>query len=493
MPLRTISEATEPVGKPAKPRWIFRPRQKAIVIALSILCIVIRLKFAYIRAAVPFQIDYEEGNVLNAAMRILNASTPYPPPGSFPYVVNPYGPIGYLLAAFGIKLFGVSLLGPRLLVLLAGIGIALLVAALAKRSGVTVEIAALSSASFLCCPMLWAWLPLLRVDLWAVFLSLLGLYVFSTARRGWQLAPSIFALALLTKHTALAAPAACLIELLATRKSYRAIQFIVVMTLVTILGVFLVGGAPIFHLFYSHPDPYRVTQMLALYWMAIERSLLLLAIVAYSTAFGFRQAPQTRLLWLYFGCCTVTALTAGKLGSNTNHFLEWTAALCILAALALNHLLETRNRLTTPFLAALAGLCVVFSFLPQRQFAHVPDRGECGQAYAFLRSSPAERILSEDVSALVLNNKEVLVSNPFVVTELGNSVRWSQGSVETLIDHRYFDLIVLGSDLETLKQDPGRWSPESIRAVGEHYQLEKTFRCLPFAASAFVPKKAGTP
>ena len=457
-----------------------------IVIGLAILCGALRLIYAYQRAGTPFQLEYEEGNILNAGFRILHGLTPYPAPGSFPYVLNPYGPVAYLLAAAAMKLVGVSLFGPRLLVLLAGIGVALLIVQISKAHGVRIEIAFLFGFFYLCSPILWEWLPILRVDLWAVFLTLLGLYVFQAYPRRWPIAAIIFALALLTKHTALAAPGACLLELAIEKKWRKAAAFsgLTAATAAVGVGAASVQGSPLFHLLKTHPDSYNLIRWFVACSIAAGWACLVLAIVIYSAAFHLRPKPETRLTWLYFGLCCLTGFTAGKLGSNTNHFLEWTAAACILGAVALNYLLEIREPLANPFVAGLTALCVCLTFLPQSEFAHPQEKVECPQAYTFVHLFPSEHVLSEDVSGVLLSGKPVLVSNPFVVTQLGASVTWSQGSMERLVSERYFDLILFGDDPHAR----GRWSPSLKDAVARNYKLERQFQCLPYIASAYVPK-----
>ena len=113
----------------------------------------------------PFEIDYEEGNILNSGLRIVQGKTLYPAPGSFPYILNPYGPVGYLVSALGIKIFGLGLFGPRLFILFAGIAVGVLIAALTKLLGGRWDAGALLALSYLCLPLVSYWLPLLRVDL----------------------------------------------------------------------------------------------------------------------------------------------------------------------------------------------------------------------------------------------------------------------------------------------------------------------------------------
>ena len=161
---------------------------KILLLLAGFACFAVRLHCSYVRAASPFQVDYEEGNILNSGLRIVQGQPLYPAPGSFPYILNPYGPVGYLVSALGIKIFGLGLFGPRLFILSAGIAVAVLISALTKALGGRWDAGALLGLSYLCLPLVSYWLPLLRVDFWAVFLSLLGLYVFSSFRSAWPMA-----------------------------------------------------------------------------------------------------------------------------------------------------------------------------------------------------------------------------------------------------------------------------------------------------------------
>src|SRR5579864_5952264 len=168
------------------------------IVAVTCFLLVVRLYFAWHRAFTPFELDYEEGNVLNAAVRIIHGQTPYPPPGSFPYVFNPYGPIGYLISAAAVHIFGLALYGPRLLVLAAGVGIVFVIAFLVGHTFKRADVGFLFGALYLCSPLVWRWLPLLRVDFWVVLLSLTGIYFFVKSPRGYYPAAILFSLAILT-------------------------------------------------------------------------------------------------------------------------------------------------------------------------------------------------------------------------------------------------------------------------------------------------------
>ena len=455
-------------------------------------CLYLSFRCAHARLLMPFEIDYEEGNILNSGLRITQGQALYPAPGTFPYILNPYGPIGYLVAALGIKTFGLGLFGPRLFILSAGIAVGILIAALTKALGGRWDAGALLGLSYLCLPLVSYWLPLLRVDFWAIFLSLLGLYVFGTFRSAWPLASVLFASAILTKQTAVAAPVAVFLELVAQRKFARAfgVVGIVAGTVLACLGA--LGRGFIFAFLKTHPDPYSFHRAFQSGLAAVHGSMLILVVIAYAAVFRFRWTERSRLAWFYVSLCSLSAFSAGKLGSNMNHFLEWTAAACIIAGLALSELLQREDALARPFSLGLLVLAAVFAAMSLRNFGVVgSERKDCTEGYAFIRSFPGQRVMSDDISALVLGGKDVLVSNPFVTTQLGNSITWQAGSVEQLVQRQYFDLIVLGGTLDNYIPSAGGESPELIRAIRKQYVPDKYFECA-YAKVGFIPAGKGT-
>src|SRR5205814_314448 len=177
---------------------------------------------------------------------------------------------------------GLGLFGPRLLVLSAGIAVAVLIAALTKALGGRWDGGALLGLSYLCLPLVCYWLPLLRVDFWAVFFSLLGLYVFNSFRSAWPLTALLFASAILTKQTAVAAPIAVFLELVAQRKFARAfgVVGIVVGTVLTCMEA--LGRGFIFAFLKTHPDPYSFHRAFQSGLAAVHGCMLILLVIAYA-------------------------------------------------------------------------------------------------------------------------------------------------------------------------------------------------------------------
>jgi 4-amino-4-deoxy-L-arabinose transferase-like glycosyltransferase len=468
-------------------RWSWQATKRTLT-WLVLIATFIRLAFAFSRVNVPFELDYEEGNVLNAALRILHGQTPYPDPASFPYTLNPYGPVGYATAAIGTKLFGVSLFGPRLLVLVAGIATMAIIALLIAKLSDDWQVGILFAGVFVCSPLVKLWLPLLRVDFFAIFWSVLGLYIFLEKPRLSWMAAVAFSLAFLTKPTAIAAPLACVLDLILRKRILSAVGFAAIYLSIISAGAFGLGKNFIFDLTRTHPDPYSLKRALALYFVALTSAQLTLAVLVYGLAFGFRWTNKSRALGFYFAASSLAALSGGKLGSETNHFLEWTAALCIVGGLATAFLLAAHKPLGHAFFIGLAALTMWFALVPRYALLSEASPGGCLEAYNFLRSYSGDRILSEDVASLVLTDKPVLVSNPFVATQLGDSVAWSRGSMTALASRQYFQLIIQGAEVQGFQPSSGRWPPAFISAVGQHYRVQQRFLCAPHFVVAYAPK-----
>lgn len=445
--------------------------------------------FADLPIAAPFQYDYEEGNILNALLRITQGHTPYPDPHALPNIINPYGPAAYYLLVLPVKVFGLAFVYPRAMIVACAIVIAVLIVLELRRTTDSLSVALTFALMFLSVPNIQEWAWLLRVDLPGIVFTAAGLVLFSRYLDRGQpatvLPGLLFAVGLLVKLTLVAAPAACFFALLARRRFRDSAK----LTGVTVAGFGLVmavfaaitRGAVLTDVFLSHPDPFSfrvftqgLTQMLVMSW-----PLVALAVIAIAHDVARRRFFPS-ILWLLFA--TATAVTAGKLGSNQNHFLEWNAALCLAAGLGLNKLitLESRPLALLATAAAIASVTIVSS----RQPHYLDNRsleGGCPAAYAWVRTQAGPNLLSENVGALVLGNKKVWVSNPFVLAQLVEHAGWSDADLVLMVRQRRFDAILTRLDYpayaEYREQGAERFSPAVIRAIAENYQATTGFDC----------------
>src|SRR6202045_4532307 len=206
----------------------------------------------------PYQFDYEEGNVLNAAVRINAGLTPYPAPPSWPVVLNSYGPIPYLISAGLIRDREPEFFRPRIISLVAETIVAVEIGLLASGFTASVLWGISLGAFFLTLPLVQEWAPLLRVDFLGLAFSLGGLVVFLRLPRLHFVVPFLFTAALLCKVTFLAAPLTCVV-ILVRRKRWRELTF-GMLAGVAVLGIATAAlqwsshGEFLFHQFGTHVD-----------------------------------------------------------------------------------------------------------------------------------------------------------------------------------------------------------------------------------------------
>ena len=453
----------------------------------------VRLLPAYIHA--PYQFDYEEGNILNTLLRISHNQTPYPDPHAFPSVFNPYGPVAYYALYIPVKLFGLSFSGPRILIFSGVVLIVLLIGLALWRLTHSAAIAFAFAILYLFSPLIQEWSFLIRVDFLALALSLVGLWLFLNHPKRRGLAATAFAAALLVKYSLLAAPAACIAYLLLGKKWKQAGLFalIIVWDFVIILAIFavLTNGAILTHMFRSHADPFSwsvyLLRMSSL--LAENRPLVALAGI-YILGDLLRRRLTVPALWLIFA--TLGAVTAGKLGSGWNHFLEWPAALCLCAGLGLYTLMSLPTR-RGAFAASTVAAAWIFWFTlhPAPSVDYFGPVESCGAAYAWVKNDTGPNVLSINVGALVLGGKKVWVSNPFVLNQLVLHAGWPDEALTRMIRERRFDQILTDVDYAGIPSNRALgielFSPAELQATHDNYDIIRHFQCNDIAV-VYEPK-----
>jgi Dolichyl-phosphate-mannose-protein mannosyltransferase len=441
-------------------------------------------------ARLPFQLDYEEGNILNAAVRLDAGQTAYPDPAAYPNVLDPYGPVGYFLAAECVRLGGLSFTLARLVMLVCGAAIAIVLVLLAREWTGSGVLAAAFGLYFIANGVTRAWLPLLRVDMLAIALSLAGFWLCMpaaaderSAGRWWLPSALLFALALFVKYTALAAPAACVLYLLARREFRRAVLLAGALAALSLAGFAgmqaATGGQFFFHMFRTHPDPYTFRRLLGIF-ILVEPSVV--ALVPLLAAFFLTKARQSLPALLYLLCAVgVVLVTGGKAGSFINHFLEPIAACTLAGALGYQAWAESaRAPRLLPLLPCLLGGVALYMAGAFTQSARVVplNVSGCGDVYRLVRDSPARRALAENVGAVVLAGRVPEVSNPFVLNQLVRHRELPAQPLEQMVAERQFGMIVLDNDPETMEMAGStRWWPRLVRLMDRNYRVAKLYDC----------------
>lgn len=459
-----------------------------LLLAASAGCGLWAIAVSYQRTLIRHTVDYEEGNVLNAAVRINQGLTPYPDPNSWPVVLNPYGPVPYYLVAVPVHFWGPSFAPARMVMVIAAMLGALFVGLILHHETRSALVAWTFGSMYVSFLLIQHWMPVLRVDLLGITIVLAGLYVFVRKPRLWWLAVALFVAALFTKYSLIAAPLACFAYLVSQKEWKRATQFNLLGVALTVAGFGLLQwrtqGAFAFDMFGTHPDPYSLRHYLDLLVPLLLCNVVLVVLAMSILARAVLLKRFDVLSWyLMFGI--LASLTGGKLGSNENHMLELAAVFCLNAGVAWKWLYDGGiSKQTSATTAALLMVAILFG-KTELMAPSTPNRG-CLSVYDMVRWSPAHHILSEDVGALVTQGKTVEVSNPFVYGQLARAGKVSDAELQRRIGQHYFGLIVVSD----LKDSNDRWSPEVLRAIGENYQLAGRFSC-PLAELVLLPRRGG--
>ncbi len=511
MPLTIAPETAREVQYAAasrdQSRWGRLPQLLCTLIVFGFVVrqLILRASLLPQHLTLPFQVDYEEGNILNALVRIVHGQTPYPDPHAIPNVLNPYGPAAYYLLAIPVKLFGVSFFWPRLAILVSFAAIAVFLALIIARQTQSKLTAICFGALYATLPMTQAWAAVLRVDFLAIAFTAAGLYVFdqrdrtgnsTTSNVALLVAAFLFSASLLVKHTYVAAPTACVLFLLQQRKWKVAARFVavvaaVVLAVITAFAV-ITKGAILTDLFRTHADPYSFDVYLTRLSGMVAMCRVLAGLTAVCLISELRHRKLSVASW-WFVLATLTSFTTGKLGSNWNHFLEWLAALCVCAGLGWHTLCYLRRSIPATGAIAIATtlLCIFLVGQHELLFDAYSNVQQCPQAYQFVAHTAGDHVLSENVGASVLGGKTVWLSNPFVYGQLVMRGGWQDTGIERMLLNGEFDLVVAQWDYPAVPnwQNDGseRFSPAMLRALVRNYHVVARFECSD-ARYMFQPK-----
>jgi hypothetical protein len=457
-----------------------------VLLASSLGCGIYATANAVQRIKVVHQIDYEEGNILNAGQRINHGLSPYPDPQGWPVVINPYGPLPYYLTAITVHFFGPHFAPARALILIATVLCVIFIGLLIQHFTRSPIVAVAFGALFVSQTLIQYWMAILRVDIIGLVLTLAGLYVFVRFPRLWALSVVLLSLSVFTKFSFLAAPTTCFVYLVIQKQRRRAVQFTVAMSAMLLLlfgsAQILTHGAFAYDVLLSHVDPMIWSHYVTFYEFVFGTNPLLTLIGLGALIWAItRREFSFPVLYLIFAI--IGTASVGKMGSNLNHMSELVAALCIIDGVLVAQLLERTRGLaiTASTACALLGIWMFF------QIPYVPTATPfpgCVRYYDLIGRYAGDRILAEDVGSLVVNNKTVWVSNPFVYAQLAQAGKTPDTQLQQHLRDKWFDLVILRDDPHSPSE---RWSPAARAALLDNYDLAGQVLCMD-ASLVYVPK-----
>ena len=445
--------------------------------------------------ALPYQIDYGEGLMLEGALRVHHSQPLYPMPFAFPVVLHVYGPVAYAAVALVLPGGDPSFPAGRAVVLICSIVVALLLGVIVRRVIGSSWVGFAFGLLLLTLPAFRFWLYLLRADLIGIAFSVIGITLYLLKQKGWIWSVPFFALAAFCKYSLLAAPLAVFVHLIVNRKKKQGIGFAMGLGSACLIAFFVLqsttGGWFAFHMFSTHADPYSLVQFLGLAALVAASAPLVTALAVWYVAqdlCGHSRAFPS----IYFVSSFLTALTAGKLGSTTNHFVEWMVACCLCAGLGYSLLWSKYPARGTP-ITVLLSVSILAAVIAENHSSMQPSGqlAECGPAYQRVRDSQSSAILSQSLGPILAAGKPVAISDPFVYGELVQHGAWPDRQVEQLVNDKYFGLVVMANEgSRPTMPGSGIWPTSLLDAIARNYRTVNRFACRD-AGSIWEPVSPG--
>ena len=399
----------------------------------------------------PFDLDYGEGMQLHMSYMLGKGSSLYRNLSSYPYLAYVHPPVYPLLSASLISVTGKSFLAGRLISFTASLLTGLLIfLVVCKETGNRLA-GILSALFFFSSPYVMSWSPLFRVDMLAVFLSLLGTYIFvlyGKSNKAYLSIP-VFLLAVYSKQSAFVAPLAVCLCLLYKdpKKSLRyALVFGISFVAIFIALDHVTGGEFYRNLVLYNELSYSIPHALQL----IYAFILLHAVLLFFAAAHLKKSAATVWPIYFFVSIASSFAMLGRTGSTINYFLEPIALLSVFAGFFLHRSgllrLTGGTCLKTVLFAVLA--VVQFSLFalaisePQLFFL-VPTQNESAESrmYGILRGADGP-VLSEVAGFSVLKDDDALIDS-YMMYELEKKGLWNHSRLVRDCYAKKFSLIVL--------------------------------------------------
>lgn len=155
---------------------------------------------AMLRLMYPYEVEWNEGAVLDHAIRVLQGKPIYASP-SLDFSAFVYTPIYYYLTALVMKIGGVGLWSGRLISILSTLGTAIIAGRIVHRETASSVLTFTSFALYIAFYHVTGFFyDIVRMDALALLLVAVSIYAAMYSRRGYLVTASFAALAYFTKQ-----------------------------------------------------------------------------------------------------------------------------------------------------------------------------------------------------------------------------------------------------------------------------------------------------
>jgi hypothetical protein len=424
----------------------------------------------------PYDLDNEEGFILNQIHQLRHGHTIYPELKAPPYTVGNYPPVYQVVNLPFSLVFGTHHWYGRLISILATLVLGYLIGRIVYRITEDIFTALVAGIFPFAVHYIYSWAVLNRVDMLALAFTLAGIYKVFKEPKKIVVPVILFLLAFYTKQTMIAAPVIAFFYIFLNDPK-KAGLFAVslglsgLMVFLTLYG--LTHGEFFYHLVLYNMNPFRwssvwnyLTNMVHFYW-----PFFLIVLIGFFVHWG---RDWKLLFGGWFLLSALVAISAGKDGSAVNYLIEMFIAGSILAGVSLSEL--RKSVVWGQYI--LAGLVfyqlILIPHFPYTRYWYgpMPDRARYNRAKSveeIVRNTPGP-VLSDDAALLLRAGKPVLFQ-PFIMSTLDQQHLWNSAPLVQDIQNRKFSLVILYFPLsiENARGDE-RYSPAIYDALRFAYQ-----------------------
>ena len=468
----------------------------SFVVFLLVVRAVMYLQNAYDAVHYPFGLDYGEGIVWQQVL-LIPGPRMYGTIADVPFIVFHYPPVYHLAVRVAMMLGFDPLMAGRglsvactlaaagLCAWLVGRGVSEHVNGLAR--GIGCAIAALIPLSLY---PVERWSVLMRVDMLAICLSFLGvaIVVESIRRPTWlAVAMPIFVLAIYTKQTAVAAPAAALAVSLALnrRQTINALIFGAGLGLLAFGWIeWLTNGGFGLHIVAYNINTFSVEgfirnvrglRLFMLLFVLAAGALALLwreQLLPFKADASFRRSRAWAVvaivtLWLIFQAATL--VTSAKTGASINYFIEFFFVCALPIGILTSHcwhdIIVDRSRpgkVDFVLLFLMVVPTVIMAKHPSYRYAELDNpKATAVRQYMIREIAHAPRPVLSDDMVLVLRAGQEVQIEPAIFRELTATRRWDQTYFLQLLSNHAFEFVIILNEYE--------YTAEMLAAIAEAY------------------------
>jgi len=505
----------------------------------------------------PFQLVDGDGVVLWFTRQLAQGHAIYKGLTGFPYASSNYPPVGMVLAAALMPLFGDGYVTGRLLHFASALIVAALIYRIVRTETRAQRWGALAALLFLGTPYIYHWVPQFRVDLIGLAFAFGGIYVLwlgerqkstgaseqlsvtssssekpvfstvsasffdlltrkrvsdpalrqpaseqSTVTLPWlALATALFLLALDTKHSLIAAPAAAFLAIW-QRERRQAVGF--ALALGGLFGAiylaidYATSGGFTFGLIESNATVFLPEQLVTLLWDFATTFPLLLLLALWGWITRVRARRIGVLEWYVVTAFAALAL-AGRTGAWENYFFEALAVACVFTGFQIS---DFRFQISNPgvrnspfafsnFQSPISNLQAPSSILqlllpallllqlalmwhdPRIAVSMMAQDLPANQQLAALLERTPGIVISEDIGALVTSGKG-LAYYTFQYSSLARSGKWDQSWELNGLRDGVFPLVILERGTREDVDHYRRFTREFVSTLDRYYARTQT-------------------